>query len=160
MINKIKKIFFCICVIALSHLANAAPARIITNYSDLLNKVSQGDSVRAIMFINKCSMTKSANINPSDIIAGMNFTNFNKYQVYVATQQKNTIATSINTLVEHSALGAVYNYVRLRIFDDNTAEIYSEYLDPTTYKQLGIMTATCEISNGHDQNGILLYDVS
>ena len=158
MVSKIKKLFFFLFIV-LSQVANATPTRIITNYLDLLNSVSQGDSVRAIMFINKCSMTKTT-LDSNDVIASMNFTNFNKYKVTVGTQQKNTIATSMNTLVEHSKLGTVYNYVRLRIFDDNSAEIFSEYLDPTTYKQLGSMTANCAVSNGHDQNGIVLFDGS
>lgn len=159
MIRKLKKLFLYILIINVSQLANATPSRILDNYSDLLNAISQGDSVRAIIFINKCSMEKYS-VDSNDVIAGMNFTNFNKYPVNVGAQQKNTIATSISTLVEHNKLGTVYNYVRLRIFDDNSAEIFSEYLDPTTYKKLGSMTANCSISHGHDQNGVLLYDIS
>lgn len=66
----------------------------------------------------------------------------------------------MTTLVEHNKLGTVYNYVRLRIFDDGSAEIFSEYLEPISYKRLGATTASCSISNGQDQNGILLYDDS
>lgn len=152
----VRKIIFGILIVTLNTFTNANPARIIMNYDDLLSSVKQGDSIRAILLINKCSMTKT--INNQEIIAGMNFTNFNKYQVTIGNQQKNTIATSTNTIVEHTKLGTVYNYVRLRIFDDNSAEIFSEYLNPITYKQLGSMTAKCMISNGHDQNGVLLYD--
>lgn len=154
----IRKIILSTFIVILSTITNANSARIITNYADLLNAVIQGNSIRTIMFINKCAMAKTT--NNQDVLASMNFTNFNKYQVNVGAQQKNVIATSINTLIEHATLGTVYNYVRLRIFDDNSAEIFSEYLNPVTYKKLGSMTANCMISNGHDQNGILLYDIS
>ena len=111
------------------------------------------------MHIDKCSFGSSG----SDPIAGMNFTNFNKYPVKVDNEYKNVVATSIVQLVEYSDVGPVYNYVRLRIFENNTAELFSEYLDPTTYKKIATAPAkvgTCTISNGHDQNGLMLYDVS
>jgi hypothetical protein len=112
------------------------------------------------MFVNKCSLNNKSSADSNSVITGMNFTNFSKYQVTIDKQSKNVISTSINMLVEHGKLGTVYNYVRLRIFEDNSAEIFSEYLDPTSYKQLGSTSVNCFISNGHDQNGILLYDLS
>lgn len=154
----VKKFFICAYLLCFSQLTIANSSQLLGNYSDLLHAISQGDSIRAIMYVNKCSITK-ASINIDDFIAGINFTDFNKYQVSVGNLQKNTIATSIYKLVEHPTLGPIYNYVRLRIFEDNAAEIFSEYLDPRTYKQLGSMTANCTVSNGHDQNGILLYHV-
>ena len=159
MMNTVKKLFVYALIISFSQLANTNTARIISNYPQLLKAINQGDSIRAIMFINKCSITHATS-DSNDVIAGMNFTTFNKYQVEKGNQKINTIATSINMLVEDGKLGTVYNYVRLRIFEDNSAEILSEYLDPTTYKQLGSISANCTISNDHDKNGIVLYDVS
>src|SRR5579872_2572575 len=153
-VKMIKKIVLSSLILALSQVSHATSAQSITNYPDLLNSLSQGHSVRAIMYVNKCSIASATNAS-NDVIAGMNFTVFNKYAVTVGTQLKNAIAISDNKLVEHSKFGPVYNYVRLRVFEDNSVEIFSEYLDPTTYKQLGSMTANCAISNGHDQNGIL-----
>lgn len=157
MLKKAKQFFCFLFLIALSQVTLANSTQTLASYSDLLNALSQGNSVRAIMYVNKCSIVSST-ANSKDIIAGMPFTEFNKYAVTIGTQQKNTIATSTNKLIEHSQFGPVYNYVRLRIFEDNSAEIFSEYLDPTTYKQRGSMTANCTLSNGHDQNGILLFN--
>jgi hypothetical protein len=151
--------FFSILIALMSQVTYANSSRLLTNYPDLLSAVSQGDTVRAVIYMNKCSI-KTNSTDPNDVIAGMNFTIFNKYQISVGGKQKNMIATSTNMLIEHSVLGTIYNYVRVRVFDDNTAEVYSEYLDPISYTQKGVMTANCLVSNGHDQNGIWLYDVS
>lgn len=159
MLTKFTKLLF-VLLILFGQTVNAAPAKTITNYADLLSSISQGDSVRAVMFLNKCSVSNKTTTNSVDVIAAMNFNIFNKYQVTIGSQQKNTIATSITTLVEHNKYGTVYNYVRLRIFEDNSAEVFSEYLDPTTYKQLGSLTFNCAVSNGNDQNGIVLYNIS
>ncbi len=153
--KKLFKTLFLLSLVTSSQIVNANPSQLITNYADLVKAVSRGDSVRAIMYVKKCSPSIA-----EDAIAGIDFTNFNKYQVTVGDKTRETVATSIQMMVSDSKLGPVYDYVRLRIFEDNTAEIYSDFLDPSTYKQLASKTMNCAVSNGHDDNGILLYDVS
>ncbi len=155
----LKKCFLLLSIMIFSQLSFAKSTP-ITSYGDLLTTLTQGASVRAIILVNKCSTTNASADIQEDAIAGMNFTVFNKHPITIGKVQKNMIATSISTLIEHGKLGTIYNYVRLRVFDDNTAELFSEYLDPRTYQPLGTMTTHCSISNGHDQNGILLYSVS
>ncbi len=59
-------------------------------------------------------------LSEDDAIAGLNFTIFNKHQIVINNVTKEMISTSITMLVSHHELGAVYNYVRLRVFADNT----------------------------------------
>lgn len=156
MIFKAKKLLCFSLILAFSQIANANSSRLITSYSDLVNSVSQGDTVRAIMHVDKCSFGKGS----SDAIAGINFTNFNKYPILAGNELKNVVATSIMQVVEHPKYGPVYDYVRLRVFENNTAELLSEFIDPVTYKVLDTpKVGTCTISNGHDQNGLMLYDI-
>jgi hypothetical protein len=142
----------CASLLVFSQLALANPQQLVPSYSELLNSISQGSNIRAIMYVKKCSPSIS-----EDAIAGMSFTNFNKYQVEVNNKKKDTIATSITMLASHPQFGAIYNYVRLRVFADDTVEIFSEYLDPTSFKPLASKTMNCKVSNGHDDNGVMLY---
>lgn len=135
-----------------------ADHKVLSNYDDLLASIGKGNPVRAIMTLNKCTH-QSNTMNDNTVLGGMSFTNFNKYQIKIGSEQKNLISTSTNILVEHDDLAA-YNYVRLRVFDDNTAEIFSEFLDPKTYAKSGAVTFNCHLSDGHDQNGVTLYDLS
>lgn len=141
------------CVFAANH-------KLITNYSDLLTALTQGDDVRAIITVNKCTSSSENSKDFTDIYASLNFTTFNKYQLQISGQAKDVIATSINMLVKSEQFGNVDNYVRLRVFQDGSAELFSQYLNPTTYAQLQAVSFNCHISNGQDQNAITLYDMS
>ena len=129
MFVRIQKLLCLFVLMAFSHITYANPPQPVTNYADLLNSMSQGNTIRAIMFVKKCTPSIA-----DDAIGGMNFTNFNKYQIVEDNQKKDVIATSMTMLVNHPQLGAIYSYVRLRIFTDNSAEIFSQFLDPATYK--------------------------
>jgi hypothetical protein len=138
----------------------AANHKLITNYSDLLIALSQGDEVRAIIAVNKCTPASDNSKDFNDTYGSLNFTNFNKYQLQVNGQSKDVIATSINMLVKNDQLGSVYNYVRLRVFQDGSAELFSQFLNPVTYAQLQSGSFNCHLSNGQDQNAVALYDLS
>jgi hypothetical protein len=43
-----KNLFICLFIMTFVQSANAHPSQALTNYSDLLNAVTQGDSVRVI----------------------------------------------------------------------------------------------------------------
>ncbi len=152
----------CIFIIALiiSQITLASSHKILSSYSDLLGAVKDGDNVRAVMTLSKCTPLNQSVDNDIGALGGMDFTNFNKYQTLISGQQKNIISTSINVIVEHNQLGTVYDYVRLRVFEDNSAELFSEYLDPKNYARLGSRSFVCHLSDGKDQNGIVLYDLS
>lgn len=157
MIKNTVKLFAKIFLFAtLSQQVFAESPRLLNSYAELLATLSKGYNVRAIINLNKCTSTNGSQ-NANDAIAGMNFTNFNKYQIPVGNQQKNIIATSITLLVQHPILGEVDNYVRLRVFEDNSVEVYSEYLDPKSFTELGSATATCELSDDKNQRSISLY---
>lgn len=124
----------------------------ITTYSDLESTLTQGHTVRFIMDFNKCTPAFNS-------VGGMNFAVFNKYQVQINGETKNTIATSSTILTHHNKFGPVYSFVRLRVFEDNSAEVFSEFLDPKNYSQLSSATFACHLSDGKTQGGVTLLTV-
>lgn len=156
----IKLFILTILALCLSQTAFANNHKIITNYYDLSSALSQGDTVRAIMTINKCVPASKNSQEPDDTLGSLNFTNFNQYKIQANGQMKNVIATSINMLTQSSKFGPVYNYVRLHVFEDGSAEIFSEYLDPKNFAPVQTVTLNCHLSNGADQNAIKLYNLS
>lgn len=141
-----------------SHAAFALDFRVKT-YSQLYRSLESGYEVRAVTDFNKCTVTpaNSEAINGS-AIGGFNFTQFLKYQIKDSDgNTRDTIATSTSMLVSHPKFGHVYNYVRLRVFPDDSAEISSEIIDPKNFTALSQKIYRCQISNGEDKNGLSLF---
>ncbi|RDI42689.1 VirK family protein [Aquicella lusitana] len=142
--------------------AYAAP-KTLTNYEQLLQALEQGDEVRAIIHMDKCTVNKADVKGAADIGGSstrINFTLFSHYKVPVNGQEKYTVATSQTLFTEHRAFGPVYAYGRLRVFEDNSAEFHAAYYDPKTYELKGAVNYNCHLGNGADQNSIVLFDAS
>lgn len=132
----------------------------IENYHSLLEALSKGHEVRAIISLGECHTEGESAAKSSNHIGGMNFTQFNKYQISINNKPTNMIATSINMLVESAQHGPVYNYVRLRVFENNQVEMASMFLHPQDYSVISKTTFQCAISNDNEHHGIRLYDIS
>lgn len=160
MLKITKKILLTSLIFTLSQSTFAASA-VVPSYAALEKVLAAGDSVRTIITLSNCTMTAGTKPVVADsIFAGMNFDVFNKYQTQIGTQLKDVIATSVAPLVLNNTLGPVYSYARVRVFDDNSVEVFTDQFDPKTYAVLATATFTCAISNGKDTNGVLLLDVS
>ncbi len=128
---------------------------LITTYNDLLTTLTQGKNVKGILALHHCTSENKAQIK--EMYGSLNFTHFNAYEM---EEGKKVIATSTTMLIETKQSGPVYNYVRLRIFTDNSAEVLSEFLDPKTFKVQRQSTYACTLSDSKIQGGVNLYNVS
>ncbi len=144
--------------IVLSQSVFAAPHKAILSYADLLNALSIGNEVRAIINLNNCTSSSTGG-NTNAGMSGLNFTQFNQYEILVGQEKRSGVATSITMLVESSRFGHVYNYVRLRVFPDNSAVLTSQFLDPKTFALLSNTTFTCPLTVAGNQGGVNLYNL-
>jgi hypothetical protein len=160
MLKNLKIMTLPLIVLALVHTTFAA-GKIVPSYTALEGVLQAGDTVRTIITLTECTTTSTLKPKATDpIFAGLNFEIFNKYTTQVGGQNKDVIATSVAPLVLNNTLGPVYSYARVRVFDDNTVEVFTEQFDPKTYTSLATATFNCAISNGKDSNGVLLLDIS
>jgi hypothetical protein len=68
------------------------------------------------------------------------------------------LVSSTSKLIQYpKGDGYVYNYVKIRFYDDNSVKITAEYLDANTYKVLMSENFYGEIANGKNEAGIYLY---
>lgn len=133
-----------------------AATQVLTTYQQLLQALTQGDEVSAVIYFDKCTLN-NAPAPQNGVISRMNIDSFVHYKVTVEGRQRYTIATSHTLLVEHSQFGTSLNYVRLRLFEDNTAELHHAFYDPKTYEAKSVVNYICRLSNGADNNAITLY---
>lgn len=132
------------------------------NYDQLLLALKQGSDVRAIIDLDRCHLLQSKGEQPdlSGAFTRMDFKYFSFYKVPVANgQTRFAAATSYSTLVEHRQFGLVYSYARLRIFDDNTADLHIAHYDAKTHALKDQMDFSCPVGNPSHADGVMLYMV-
>lgn len=140
--------------------ANAAVSRIY-NYNDLLSALKSGHRVNVVVDDGKCKLTdstyKNRENNPDiSAILGLSFTN-NFFLAYKDENDPRHYVGSIATNTIANENGSRQRYKRVRVFDDNTAEVFYSYSE-TNGKQLGSSTFSCGISTGYDQKGLSIFD--
>lgn len=148
-------------LVALSVMPAEASTMLLTNYDQLLLSLQQGNDVAAIIYPAKCVSTSANNItsNLEGASTRLNFTMFSHYKIKTDNQHtRYAIATSLTIPTEHSSLGLVYAYSRLRIFEDNSAEYHTAYYDAKTYTLKGSASYLCKIGQGINDGAVNLLE--
>ena len=123
--------------------------RPVSDFPALLDAIRQGDEVRAVIHYALCRLTvDSTEVASPDAIGGMNLSTFEYFARNAVRNPKAFVSSSETVLVNHPSRGHVYNYVKLRIFEDNTVQIIARYLLPGTFEIVMDETFTCTIGDG------------
>jgi len=151
-----KKIILLFCVLIFSTFGQTTQVK---NFDDLLTRLVNGSNVKIVI---KYAMTKLV-INGNeedapDAIGGMELSTYEYFGRGVVQNDMAFIACSKTVLINHPFYGYVYNYVKIRIYDDNSAEIQVEYLDPKTYEVKMDEKFFAIINNGENEGGIYFYN--
>jgi len=75
----------------------------------------------------------------------------------VVRNDKAYISCSETVLINHPFYGYVYNYVKLRIYEDDSVEIIAQYVDPQTYEIKMDEKFLTIFNNGTNEGGIYFY---
>ena len=67
------------------------------------------------------------------------------------------VTASETKLIAHRSYGYVLNYVKIRIFEDDSVEIIAQYLDPKTYEVKMDETFNAVINNSSNDGAVYLY---
>jgi glycogen synthase len=157
MFRRILSQLFLFLFVVNAQIAYAATHTLLPSYGELSKALIQGDEVRAIITLKHCTDHAGQAVK-NELTGGLNFTQFNKY--LLSDEKRFTIATSTNMLVKTPNYGHVYNYVRLRIFEDNSAELLSEFIDPKNFNILKTASYHCHLKNSDEPAGVSLYDLA
>ncbi len=147
--------------------ANAL-ATILINFPQLVRAVENGDDVKAIIHFDNCDLKDEFFSSPfqgevrrrlEGASTRFNFTKYFHAKERINEQLKDTVTTSMISHIDlplgTSELWTVFG--RLSVFDDNTAILHINLFDPQHKNRLNIEWE-CDISNGRDDNGLVLFD--
>jgi hypothetical protein len=130
----------------------------LNNFGDLMDALNTGESVRAVIHYGKCELIiDSVAVEAPDAIGGMEFQTFEYFAKMSIRNEKAYVTTSETVLIGHPYYGYVYNYAKLRIYEDNFVEIIARYLDPKSYEVKMDETFTTIINDGKNEGAIYLY---
>lgn len=114
----------------------APPAKAQTPLSDfpsLLQALKAGKEVRAVLHYAEFRLVVDGNETTApDAIGGMNFGTFEYFAAGSIGNAKAFVTTSETVLISHPSRGYVYNYVKLKVYEDNAVDVVARYLHPTT----------------------------
>jgi hypothetical protein len=144
-------------LLLLVSLTHAAPKR-LANFEALMKAAKAGENLRLVIEYAKTEIEEEGKrVKAPDAIGGMSASTFEYFAPGVVRNRLAYVATSETHLIQHPRHGHVYNYVRLRLYADETVEITAQYLKPTTFEIVMNQTYYGRISNGKDAAGVHLF---
>lgn len=134
----------------------------ITNFQDLLNGLSQGHQVKAVVDLKNCTTNNQKFRVNEGLIGAINFNYFLKVpEPGAKTSNQFGVFTSVDHLIHDRGLGLIKMYADLFITEDGTATITGEVLDPAGSYALVEATYQCHLNTADSHTGgVSLYDLT
>jgi len=154
-----KKKFFLIAslTILISGITNAETVQ-LKNFNELFDALKNGKSVNAVIHYAKCKLVSDGEeLKSPDAIGGMNIQPFEYFSAGLFGSNKAFISSSETVLIYLPRLGYVYNYVKLKIIEDNTVEITARYLTADKFEVKMDETFFGEINDGSNDKGVYFF---
>ncbi len=133
------KNFFVVILLIVSSVSINAQDNRLLNFEDMMDAMKSGNTVKAVIYYGQAEMiiageeSDEKEMGP-DAIGGMEFKTWEYFAKGVVRNELAYVAASETVLIGHPFYGYVLNYGKVRIYEDNSAEITVRYLDPNTYE--------------------------
>lgn len=151
-----KNLFLMFCLFSLKFFP--AQTAQLTSAPQLFKSLNAGENVNVVIHYAKCKLTiDGENVKSPDAVGGMKLMPFEYFAKMSIRNEKAYVAASETQLIFHRSYGYVLNYVKIRIFEDDTVEIIARYVDPNTYEVKMDETFTAVINNGSNDGAVYLW---
>jgi hypothetical protein len=157
--DDMKKVLLLVIVWAVGLTDASGQSRLLKNFDQLMFALRTGSEVRAVIYYSRCKLiVDSVETKAPDVIGGMSFSTFEYFAPNSARNPKAFVTTSQTMLISHPRQGHVFNYVKIKVYEDDAVEINAKYLNPTTYQVVMDETFYGKISSGEDGNPVCLFE--
>ncbi len=114
--------------------------------------------MRVVIYYENCRLMVNGKEEKSpDAIGGMDFKVFEYFAKGTVRNEKSFVTTSETILISHPGYGYVYNYIKLRIYEDDSIEITARYLDPKTFEIKMDEIFYSSINKGTEDGAVYFY---
>ncbi len=155
-----KKTIISILLISVAICAWAGENTQIKSFEELMNYLKNGKEVSVVLHYAKCELISDNEIveDVPDAIGGMILDVWEYFAPMVIYNEKAFLVSSTSKLIQYpKGDGYVYNYVKIRFYDDNSVKITAEYLDAETYEVKMTENFYGNIADGKNKEGIYIY---
>lgn len=130
----------------------------LTSFDELLSTLTEGEDAKAVIHYAKCRLViDSTEYESPDAIGGMDISTYEYFAPMSIRNPRGFLSASETVLIGHPHYGHVYNYAKLRIYEDGEVEITVRYLDAVTYEIKMDETFYSVINDGENDSGVYLY---
>ena len=135
----------------------------LKSFDELMTSLKSGKQVRMVVYYNKCKLISDNEEKEKvpDAIGGMNL---GVYEYFAKEAVKNKLAfvvASESKLIENpKGDGFVYNYVKIKVSEDNKVKITAQYIDVKTFEQKMDENFFGEINDEKNEKAVYFYEVN
>lgn len=136
----------------------AAATKPIATFDELLAALKQGQAVRAVIHYGECKLFVDGQEEKSPAaIGGVEIWPWEYFPAKSIGNPRGFLSCSETRLIFHPRRGHVYNYVKLKFYDDGEVEINARYLKPKSFKVTMDETFKGVISGTDARQGVYLF---
>lgn len=132
----------------------------IESFDKLMEYLKAGQEVNVVLHYAKCQLISDNEIidDVPDAIGGMKIDVWEYFAPMVVRNKKAFVVSSTSKLIEYpKGDGFVYNYVKIRLYDDNSVKITAKYIDSVSHEILMDESFYGKIATESNNEGIYLY---
>ncbi len=130
----------------------------IKSFDELFEILTTGSDVSVVIRYAETDLIVDGKTEEApEAIGGMEFSTYEYFAVGTVRNEKAYFSTSETVLIGHPFYGYVLNYVKLRVYDDNSVEISAQYLDPKTYEVKMDEKFVGKINDSENNGGVYFY---
>ena len=155
------KRFFLLVILVFSMITTFAEnPKQIKSFTDLMDYLKKGADVNVVLYYEKCQLISDNEIveKVPQAIGGMKLDVWEYFAPQSVHNEKAFLVSSTSKLIQYpKGDGYVYNYVKIKLYDDNTVKITAQYIDSVTYKILMDESFYGIINDGDNDEGVCLF---
>lgn len=135
----------------------------LKSIEELMTSLNSGKQVRMVAFYKKCRLISDNEEQEKvpDVVGGMHL---GVYEYFAKESVKNKqafVVFSESKLIQYpKGDGFVYNYVKIKVTEDNKVKITAQYVDAKTFEIKMDENFFGEINDGKNEKGIYFYEVN
>jgi hypothetical protein len=131
----------------------------IKSFDQLMEALNSGERVRIIIDYSLCGWQDTTKQSPiPEAISGMDIGTFEYFAPGAIHNQRAFVVFSNSVLIENPiGQGFVYNYGKVRIYEDHSVQVTAKYIHPKRFKILMNEVFTGKINDGQNKEAIHLF---